>query len=151
MKKRFSEQYNILGLEVPKKDMDAREKAEAIFYCACKILGLSTTILPGVLGLDDEFQPSLVAFYKLQVIRKAIVGKWIANWNDRSRKWSPFHWMDSPGFRFVVSGCVISDSGTTGSSRLCLETEEQSDFVGIECIAFYADIHGAELPTAAAA
>ncbi|HET6255815.1 MAG TPA: hypothetical protein VFE32_17190 [Puia sp.] len=158
---RFIDQYRLLGIEAPGANMDRYEKADLIFRAACKVQQIDPATLPLIYRLGHSealvtsfaaqaLQSSIIAFYKLQVIHNAIVGAWVAAWNNpRERKWSPFHWMNDPGFRFDGSNYDIT--GAAGGSRLCFETEEQSDFAGIECIALYADLNGAELAPAQAA
>jgi hypothetical protein len=142
-KERFSSQYDTLGLQAAASNMDRGEKAHSIYQAACKILGLHPANLPATVG--DDFHPSVVAFYKLQVIRKAIVGNWVPDWNKRTYKWYPWFYMDSPGFRFHGSRYGYSHTRAAGGSRLCCETEEQADFLGVECVALWADFFGAEL------
>lgn len=144
---KFTQQYNILGLKPPSKKMDAREKAEVIFHAACKIHGLDPAALPLVDHLEEEFRPSLVSSYKLQVVRKAITAGRKGNWNDTSeRKWGSWFWMNKPGFRFYASHSSLTRTYAAGGSRLCTFSEEDQDFFAQECIAFWADFHGEELP-----
>ncbi len=138
----FKDACLILRL-VPADEITPDQKATIIFQAACKLTGVDPLAMPMLDLIDAEFNPSILAHYKLQVIRKAIVGEWVADWNKYERKWSPWFWMNDPGFRFVGSDFVGVYTGVTGGSRLCFETEEQSDFVGQECIALYRDLCGA--------
>lgn len=145
MKKQFSEQYRVLGIEAPAKDADPRSKADKIYEAACKVLEKLES-LPFEFQVYTDYQKPVVAHYKLMVIRDAIIRTWKPDWNNRQQyKWSPWHWMDNPGFRFRDSVYDFTCSDATGGSRLCCQTKEQSGFLGIECIALYADLNGAEL------
>ncbi|HET6255816.1 MAG TPA: hypothetical protein VFE32_17195 [Puia sp.] len=144
-KKRFSTQYNILGLKVPSPDMAPREKAELIFHAAAKILGLDPAALPVVHHLPEEFQVFPVVSFQLEVIRKALVSRRVADWNDRSEeKYGSWFLMNDPGFRFGDSRYGLTYS--SGGSRLCTFSVDDQDFFAIECIALWADFCGGQLP-----
>src|ERR1700743_1401121 len=111
MSKRFDRQYELLGLQVPPADMTTLEKSEIIYFAAAKILGIDPAGLPVVHQLPEEFQAFPVAAFRLQVIREALASRRKADWNNRQeRKWGPWFWMDSPGFRFSDSYYVITNA-----------------------------------------
>jgi hypothetical protein len=96
------------------------------FEIACQVKGIPTT-LPDVSSWPAAFRRPLLAFYKLTVIRDAIVGKWVPDWNNGDQcKWFPLFWMNKPGFRFGVSSCALTASIAPGGPRLWFETEEQT-------------------------
>jgi hypothetical protein len=148
MSKKFADQYDALGLEAPKKDvLTPQDKADVIFHAACKKLGYDPAGTPSVSHLGEEFQPSLIASYKLQVIRKVLIGEWKADYNNFGQfKWGAWFYMDSPGFRFSGVSFTASFANAGLGSRLCCETEEQAEFLARECIAFWADFYGGQLP-----
>lgn len=139
----FKQAYQLIGV-TPSDEITPDQKANIIFQAACLLLGLNPLNLPDYSLIEREFCPSNLSQYKLQVIRKAVVGEWADDWNNRGQlKWAPVHWMNGPGFRFYDSYYVVVLTYVTGGSRLCFETEKQSDFVGQDCIAFYRDLYGA--------
>lgn len=110
------------------------------FEDACEKKGISTD-LPDVSTFPPYLRRTVLAFYKLTIIRDAIVGSWAADWkNSNQRKWSPYFWMDAPGFRFGDVDCGIAHTGVTGGSRLCFETEEQARYAGTTFTALYEDL-----------
>jgi hypothetical protein len=98
------------------------------FEIACQIKGIATT-LPDVSSWPAAFRRPLQAFYKLTVIRDAIVGDWVPDWNNSDqRKWFPIFWMNKPGFRLYDVYYGITRSFTNGGPRLWFETEEQARY-----------------------
>lgn len=127
----------------PEVEVSLDQKADIIYRAACELLGADAGSLPDCFNIDDEFHASLIAFYKLQVIHKAVVGGWVPDWNSMTRKWGPYYLLNDPGFRLRVVHYDFSNSLWTGGSRLCFETEAQAEFVGTDCIALYRDLLGA--------
>jgi hypothetical protein len=81
--------------------------------------------------------PDEIAYKKLKIIVKAINQGWTPDWsNTNQRKWYPWFNLSS-GFGFSGSGygydCTDSDVG----SRLCLESEEKSDYAAKQFIDLY--------------
>jgi hypothetical protein len=71
------------------------------FEAACEIRGIDPNNLPDLDLINEEFRTTIIAQYKLMIIRDAIVGDWRPDYNNYGqRKWYPWFWMDSPGFRF---------------------------------------------------
>jgi hypothetical protein len=88
-------------------------------------------------GTVDE-----IAFKKLKVITKALnpVG-FKPDWNNSNQyKWTPWFYMNSPGFRFNGSICDVTGTGTTGGSRLCFASEEISNYAGKQFLSLYSDM-----------
>lgn len=134
--------FSILSLKETKK-ITAQEKSDIIYRAACMMLGLDPANLPITDSIGEEFKEPPIALYKLQVIRKAVVGEWAANWNNYEYKYSPYYWLDDPGFRLGYVYYVIVDSVTVGGPRLCYQTRDQALFVGQECIWLYKEFMGA--------
>lgn len=82
-----------------------------------------------------------IAYQKLKVIAKALNPKgWVPDWNSTTqRKWRPWFYLNNPGFRFFDSGCGIPGTGSTGGSRLCLESEELSDYSAKQFLPIWKD------------
>lgn len=147
MTSEFTRQYAALGLEAPSKKMDARQRAERIFQAALRKLGMVGTAVSLLESLADEFRPSMLGFYKLQVVRKAITENREADWNDSDEeKWGGDFLMNDPGFRFIGARCGIRHTTWAGGSRLCTFDEDDQEFFVIECVAFWADFYGGRLP-----
>ena len=127
----------------PGDEVTADQKAEIIFQAACVVLDRNPLILPDYSNIESEYAKSSLAHHKLEVVRNAVIGEWVPDWNKREYKWAPIFWMDSPGFRFDGSYFGFVGTYLAGGSRLSFETEKQSDFVGQDCIAFYRDFYGA--------
>lgn len=145
--KKFEKQYNLLGLEAPSCEIDPREKAEIIFYAACKKKGVDPSILPVVHQLPERFQVFPVVSYQLEMIAEVLLDGKKKNYNDRQQdKWGPWFWMNNPGFRFFAAHYDFVDTVVTGGPRLSLLSAEDVEFFAEECIAFWADFCGGQLP-----
>lgn len=96
------------------------------------------------LNIDEEADcftegdPDEIAYKKLKIIARALNEGWKPNWkNSQEYKWSPWFYMDSPGFRFSDSFCSNSDSFTAGGSRLCFKSEELANYAGKQFLKLY--------------
>lgn len=64
-------------------------------------------------------------------IIKALNQGWVPNYNNSCEyKWSPYFYLNSPGFRFFGSYYVLSATNSAGGSRLALKNRELSDYAG---------------------
>lgn len=80
--------------------------------------------------------PDVIAYQKLKVIIKAANGDWVADFdNINQAKWSPWFYMNSPGFRFNVSYYVNASSRV--GSRLCFKDEKTCKAVATKFIDLY--------------
>lgn len=71
-----------------------------------------------------------IAHERLVEIIKALREGWTPDWNNKNQaKWSPWFWMDSPGFRFDDSYYYCAAATSNGGSRLVLQSKELSDYV----------------------
>lgn len=105
------------------------------FEDCCEAIGLNPLEKEFTAGPSDE-----VAYRKLKVIARALNAGWVPNWNNSSqRKWAPWFYLDSPGFRFCGSYCSASNTHSTGGSRLCFETEELATYAGKQFLDIYKD------------
>lgn len=107
------------------------------FESACARLGRSTQ-LPDMSSWPSSLRRPMIALYKLTVIRDAIVGDWVADWDDsKQRKWQPWFYLNKPGFRFDDSYYVLTVTLASGGSRLVFASEAQSDYAGKTFIGLY--------------
>jgi len=84
---------------------------------------------------DDE-----IAYKKLKVIVSAINNGWKPDWNNSDeRKWFPVFILSS-GFGFDDSSYGYALAGTGVGSRLCFQSEEQSDYAANQFIEIYKDL-----------
>ncbi len=71
------------------------------------------------------------AYKKLKLIIRVINEGWKPNWgNGAERKWYPWFEARPGGFGFSHSHCDYWHTITDCGSRLCLQTEEKSNYVG---------------------
>lgn len=112
------------------------------FKQACTKLKLDPAkAVPDVSKMPKHLQKSLLAAAMLFIIAEALNDGWKPNWNDNNEyKYYPWFWMNKPGFRFYGSLCDISDTYSTGGSRLCFKTRELSDYAGKTFIKLYKDL-----------
>lgn len=96
------------------------------FEDACKHLGLNPNDLPVVDMLPEKDRKSIIAYYKLTIITRALNEGWepdFSNWNE----YKYYNWFyveenkdqRSSGFRCDASGCT--DAGASVGSRLCFK------------------------------
>lgn len=100
---------------------------------ACEILGIqSTEVTCSYDESDDQ------AYKKLKIIARALNEGWEPNYNDgNQRKWYPWFYLDSPGFR--LDGCFCDVTGTLVSARLVFKTEELARYAATQFSGLYGD------------
>lgn len=119
-----------------KKELSITEKVKS-FEDACNLLGLESANLPVVDILPEKDQKSIIAFYKLTIIIRALNETWEPSWNN----WGEYKYHNwfyaeedgdirSSGFR--VRSADWTDAGTAVGSRLCLKEDRLAEFVGKE-------------------
>lgn len=79
-----------------------------------------------------------IAYRLLKLIVEVLNEGWVPNWNDSSeRKWRPYFYLDTPGFRFDGAGFVHGYSCV--SSRLCFKSEELALYAAKTFLDVYKD------------
>ena len=99
------------------------------FEDACKHLGLNPNDLPVVYMLPEKDRKSIIAFYKLTIIIRALNEGWEPDWSNWD-KWKYYNWFyvekggdqRSSGFRYYDTHCTAT--GTSTGSRLCFKNIE---------------------------
>lgn len=90
---------------------------------------------------DDKFEegaPDEIAFKKIKVIVRALNEGWTPDWNNNGQyKWSPWFYLNSPGFRFSFSLFSHSASYSASGSRLCFKSEELATYAGKTFLSLY--------------
>lgn len=103
------------------------------FEDACKHLRLNPNDLPVVDMLPEKDRKSIIAFYKLTIIIRALNEGWEPDWSNWD-EWKYYNWFyiekgedqHSSGFRYDDADCTttISDAG----SRLCFKNIELAKY-----------------------
>jgi hypothetical protein len=105
------------------------------FEDACLVLGLDPENLPLVEHLPEKDRKSIVAFYKLTIITRALNEGWEPDFSD-CKQLKYWNWVyvksgANAGFAFVYS--TYAPSTTTRAdtgSRLCFKSEKLAMFAG---------------------
>lgn len=103
------------------------------FEDACKHLGLNPNDLPVVDMLPEKDRKSIIAYYKLTIITRALNEGWepdFSNWDE----YKYYNWFyveenkdqRSSGFRYCGTGYTYSDA--TIGSRLCFKNRELAKY-----------------------
>ena len=103
------------------------------FEDACKHLGLNPNDLPVVDMLPEKDRKSIIAYYKLTIITRALNEGWepdFSNWNE----YKYYNWFyveenkdqRSSGFRFSVA--YYANTSTAIGSRLCFKNIELAKY-----------------------
>jgi len=75
--------------------------------------------------------PYIVVFKELCHITKTVNGDWVADFNNpNQKKWEQVFNSSGSGFDFSGSHYYYDDRDTFVGSRLCCESQEQSDYIG---------------------
>jgi hypothetical protein len=121
------------------------------FEAACEIRGIDPNNLPDLGLINEEFRTTIIAQYKLMIIRDAIVGDWRPDYNNYGqRKWYPMVLDGQSRFpvrRFELLVLAYANAGA--GSRLCFATEEQSDYCAQTFIELWCELLGGTLPLTA--
>jgi hypothetical protein len=101
---------------------------------ACKVLGLDPENLPVVEHLPEKDRKSIVAFYKLTIITRALNEGWKPDFLDwkQLKYWNWFYVKTgaATGFGCASSIYAPSTAGAAIGSRLCFKSEELAEFAG---------------------
>jgi hypothetical protein len=102
------------------------------FEDACMVLDLDPAQLPIVENLPEKDRRSIVAYYMLTIIIRALNEGWepdFSNWNQ----WKYWNWFfaesgAAAGFVYSYSPYAASNSDTPFGSRLCFKTRELATY-----------------------
>lgn len=106
------------------------------FEEACLALGLDPTQLPVVANLPEKDQQSIIAFYKLTIITRALNEGWEPNWADFSER-KYFNYLYIGGLAYSGSLCGLSASSASHvfssasayvGARLCFKSRELAEY-----------------------
>ena len=109
------------------------------YESACEVLGIDPKELPIVDNLPEKDRKSIVAYYKLSIITRALNEGWEPNWKDYSeRKWWNIFYTDSAS-GFVYSDTDYSYTDTSFGARLCFKNGTLAEFARKEFHELYID------------
>lgn len=100
---------------------------------ACRELGLDPEDLPEVDNCEPEDHASIIAFYKLTIIARALNEGWKPNWKDtKEYKWYPWFRVnsDAAGVGYSYTYSTASYANAAVGSRLCFKSEELATYFG---------------------
>jgi hypothetical protein len=110
------------------KQVSITEKIKT-FEDACDVLGLDTENLPIVENLPEKDRQSIIAYYKLAIITRALNEGWEPDWMN-SNEYKYCNWFYTTyagahaGFACASTAIVPSNTYTIVGSRLCFKTRE---------------------------
>ena len=108
------------------------------FEDACKNENADPSLLPVVSLLSEEHRKSIIAYYKLIIIFKAINNGWTPDYSKGNQyKYYPYFWVLSSGFAFNATCYYFTDANSHCGSRLCFESREKSDYAGQQFLELY--------------
>ena len=108
--------------------MDIKEKIKS-YEDACKELGLDPKNLPIVDLLPEKDQKSIIAYYKLIIIIRALNEGWEPDFSDHSqRKYWNYLWIDAAGFVYANTSITATYAAAYVGSRLCFKDYATAQF-----------------------
>jgi hypothetical protein len=120
--------------------MDITEKIKS-YEDACEALELNPENLPVVENLLKKDKKSIIAYYKLTIIIRALNEGWEPNWSDWNEK-KYFNWFFSAdgsaaGFADAYSNDAPMSASTNIGSRLCFKTRKLATYARLSFASLY--------------
>lgn len=119
------------------------------FEDACRVLGLDSKQLPVVDLLPEKDRKSIIAYYKLTVIVRALNEGWEPDWQDWV-EYKYFNWfyIDSAGFAYAHTHDATTSMNTYThvGSRLCFKTDTLARYARVQFRDLYFEYLFIELP-----
>jgi hypothetical protein len=102
------------------------------FEDACKVLGLDPENLPIVENLPEKDRRSIIAYYKLTIIIRALNEGWEPDFSDWNQ-WKYWNWFyvdygATAGFAYADTNGTASATYANIGSRLCFSTRELATY-----------------------
>lgn len=103
------------------------------FEDACKHLGLNPNDLPVVYMLPEKDRKSIIAFYKLTIIIRALNEGWEPDWSNWD-EWKYYNWFyveegeDQRSSGFRCDGARYAGTDAYSGSRLCFKNIELATY-----------------------
>lgn len=129
-----------------KEEIKITDKVKT-FEDACKVLGLDPKQLQVVDLLPEKDRKSIIAYYKLTVIIRALNEGWEPNWNDLD-EYKYFNWfyLDSAGFGCADTNNAATHTDTPLGSRLCFKNDTLARYARVQFRDLYFEYLFIELP-----
>lgn len=129
-----------------KEEIKITDKVKT-FEDACKVLGLDPKQLPVVDLLPEKDRKSIIAYYKLTVIIRALNEGWEPNWNDWD-EYKYFNWfyLDSAGLGYVTTTDAATSTHASLGSRLCFKNDTLARYARVQFRDLYFEYLFIELP-----
>jgi hypothetical protein len=112
------------------KKVSITEKVKT-FEDACEVLGLNPENLPIVENLPEKDRRSVIAYYRLIIIGRALNEGWEPDFSDwaQYKYWNWFYVESkdngaSAGFAYAYTYDAASNANTNIGSRLCFKSRE---------------------------
>jgi hypothetical protein len=117
-------------------------KVPESFEAACNVTGTDPKFLPNIEGLSDITAKRHIADYKLEILHKATVGKWKADFANASQ-WKYTPWLKfSPSLgAFVCSNTYFTITYTCLGARFWFPEYETAAEFGSKYIDLINDLH----------
>ena len=117
------------------------------FEDACKHLRLNPNDLPVVDMLPEKDRKSIIAFYKLTIIIRALNEGWEPDWSnwDECKYYNWFYVEKGEDQRSSGFRCAATDYALTyanAGSRLCCGTSDDAEYIGKKFEDLYNDYFG---------
>jgi len=107
------------------------------FEDACQALNLDPTHLPIVDLLPEKDRKSIIAYYKLTIIIRALNEGWEPNWGDYNEKKFYNYCYCRSGSGFVCSHTYYAFANANIGSRLCFKSRELAEYA----LSQFKDLH----------
>lgn len=117
------------------------------FEDACKHLRLNPNDLPVVDMLPEKDRKSIIAFYKLTIIIRALNEGWEPDWSNWD-EWKYYNWFyvekgeDQSSSGFCYFGMYCASAVTYSGSWLCCGTSDDAEYIGKKFEDLYNDYFG---------
>jgi len=100
---------------------------------ACRILNLNPDGLPDVNNCDKKDRKSIIAYYKLVIICRALNEEWEPNWADSEYKYYPwFAYGSYAGFGCLHTPAAASSASAVIGARLCFKSADLARYAGTQ-------------------
>lgn len=107
--------------------MDITKKVKS-FEDACKALGIKP-VLPVVDGCHEKDKKSIIAYYKLSIITRALNEGWEPDWTDRTQyKYFVWAYMNNAGLACANTPIAVANTCAAIGSRLGFKTDALCDY-----------------------
>ena len=107
---------------------------------ACEDLGIDPVEDLPFKNAKNNRQEAANAFHMLDLITESLMEGKRLDWEDANQaKWDPVFnkYNSGSGFRFLVSSNGWTAASAAGGARLCVDTQEKSNYLGTQFLAIW--------------